>query len=88
MTVLEAMACRKPIITFDIPSMSEIIVDGETGVLAKPFSHSDLAEKIRIVLSDKKLRSKLGQNAYNYVKEKHNWDRQVEKYVEIYENVR
>jgi glycosyltransferase involved in cell wall biosynthesis len=88
MLVLEAMACMKPVVAFDIPSMKEIITDGNNGVLAKSFSHEDLSEKIRIVLSDRKLRLKLGQNAYNYVLEKHNWNKQVDKYLDIYDNVK
>jgi glycosyltransferase involved in cell wall biosynthesis len=84
MLVLEAMACGKPIIAFDIPSMREIIADGKNGILAKSGDCRDLSEKIRLVLSDRKLRIRLGQNAYNYVKEKHNWNKQIEKYLEIY----
>jgi glycosyltransferase involved in cell wall biosynthesis len=78
------VACRKPIIAFDIPSMREIIADGKNGILAKSGDCRDLSEKIRLVLSDRKLRIRLGQNAYNYVKEKHNWNKQIEKYLEIY----
>jgi len=85
--VLEAMACEKPLIAFDTPSMREIIEDGENGVLAKSFDYRDLAEKIRVVLTDRKLRMRLGQNAHEYVKEKHNWSKQIEKYIKIYEDL-
>jgi len=84
---IEAMACQKPLIAFDIPSMREIIDDGKNGVLAKSFDYRDLAEKIRVVLADRKLRLKLGQNAYEYVKEKHNWNNQIKKYIKIYESL-
>lgn len=85
--VLEAMACGKPLIAFGIPPMKEIITDGSNGILARSFDVGDLAEKIRLVLSDKKLRSKIGQNARNYVRLKHNWDIQAEKYLEVYKNL-
>jgi glycosyltransferase involved in cell wall biosynthesis len=87
MFVLEAMACRKPVIAFDIPAMKEIIVDGQNGILAKSFDPIDLSEKIGIVLSDEDLRNKLGKNAYNYVFEKHNREKQVEQYLQVYENL-
>ena len=48
MFVLEAMACRKPVIAFDIPSMKEIITDDENGLLAKSFDVAELAEKLCI----------------------------------------
>ncbi len=84
MFVLEAMACRKPVVAFDIPSMKEIITDGENGLLAKSFDVANLSEKLRIALSDTKLRRRLGEKAYNHIREEHNWDKQVQKYLEIY----
>ncbi len=85
--MLEAMACKKPVVTFGIPSAEEIIKDGVTGILAKPFSVKDLTNKMRLILSDKRLQSKIGQNAYAYVKREHNWDTQIEKYIKIYKNL-
>jgi glycosyltransferase involved in cell wall biosynthesis len=82
--MLEAMACKKPIIAFDIPSAREIIEDGHNGFLAKGFDAKALSEKIRLVLSDRKLRLKVGQNGYIYVKREHNWEIQVEKYLNVY----
>ena len=50
MLVLEAMACRKPVIAFDIPSMKEIITDGENGLLAKSFDVAELSRKLCICI--------------------------------------
>jgi len=85
--ILEAMACRKPLISFDIPPLREIITDGRNGFLAKAFDVKDLSEKIRLVLSDRKLQLRLGQNGYIYVKREHNWETQVEKYLDVYRAV-
>jgi glycosyltransferase involved in cell wall biosynthesis len=87
MFALEAMACKKPLVAFDLPFAREIIANGHNGLLAKAHDAEDLANKIRTVLCDGKLRVKLGQNAYEYVKREHNWSTQVEKYLNIYENV-
>ena len=84
MYVLEAMACGKPLVAFDIPSMSEIITNGWNGILAKPADSQDLSEKIRFLLSNSEQRLEIGKNAYDYVREKHNWDKQIEKYVKVY----
>jgi N,N'-diacetylbacillosaminyl-diphospho-undecaprenol alpha-1,3-N-acetylgalactosaminyltransferase len=84
MYALEAMACGKPIVAFDIPSMREIITDGVNGVLAKSFDTHDLSEKLQRLLCDEKMRLKIGQNAIKYVSQKHNEDRQVEQYIQIY----
>lgn len=84
MTVLEAMACKKPVVMFDYPFAREIIKDGHNGLLARPLDEKDFSDKIRLLLSDKNLRSELGHNAYEYVREEHNWDIQVDKYLEVY----
>jgi len=87
MFMLEAMACKKPVIAFDLPFAREIIVDMHNGLLAKVYDVKDLSNKIQLLLSDKKLRFELGRNAYKHVRRKHDWDLQAEKYLEIYQNV-
>jgi glycosyltransferase involved in cell wall biosynthesis len=84
MIVIEAMACGKPVIAFNIPSMREMITDGANGLLAKPFEHEDLSEKILQVIDNSKLRDVLGKNAQQYVKEHHNLEKQVSAYIDIY----
>lgn len=83
---LEGMACKKPLVVFDLPFTREFIVNMKTGILVRPGNVMDLAEKIGLLLSDKKLRNKIGKNAYEYVKKKHDWDKLVDKYIEIYKN--
>jgi glycosyltransferase involved in cell wall biosynthesis len=83
---LEAMACRKPLITFDFPFTREFVINMHNGVLAKARDTKDLADKIRLVLLNGKLKKELGQNAFNYVKKRHNWYVLVRNYLEIYES--
>jgi len=85
-SALEAMACKKPLVAFDFPFTREFIMNMYNGVLVKPGNVKDLSEKIRLLLSDKSLRRKLGQNAYNDVKQEHNWDLLVNKYIDVYKN--
>ncbi len=84
---LEAMACKRPIAMFDFPFSREFIKPNETGVLAKPLDAKDLAEKIQLLLQDSELRSKIGENAYKYVRENHDWTKIVDKYIAIYREV-
>jgi len=87
MFALEAMACKKPLVAFDIRFAREIVTNGHNGLLAEAYDVKDLSEKIRLILSDKKFRFEIGQNAYEYVKREHNWNTQVEKYLDVYKNV-
>jgi len=88
MFALEAMACRKPVVVFDAPWGRELISNKNNGLLARMCDVKDLSNKIQLLLLDRKLRTKLGENAYNYVKQKHNWDIQVQKYLRMYEEVK
>ena len=45
-TVAEAAACGLPTVAFNIGGMSDIIINGKTGVLAPPFDTASLAEGI------------------------------------------
>lgn len=81
---LEAMACKKPVIAFDFPFSRELIRNMFNGLLARPADVEDLADKMRLVLADHELSTRLGQNGYEYVKERHDWNTIVEKYIELY----
>jgi len=84
MFVLETMACKKTLVAFDLPYAREIIKNGHSGLLAEAFDEKDFSDKILLALQDRKLRLKLGENAYEHVKRKHKWDAQTEKYLEVY----
>jgi glycosyltransferase involved in cell wall biosynthesis len=87
MFVLEAMACKKPIVAFDLPYAREIIKDGETGLLAKPYDTVDLVRLIAKMITDNQLSFKISENAQEYVEKNHNWDAQAKKYLELYYEV-
>ena len=60
---LEAMALNKPIVASNIGWAKEMIEDGENGFLVNPISHSEFAQKIGVLLNDKDLGKRLGNNA-------------------------
>jgi glycosyltransferase involved in cell wall biosynthesis len=84
-SLLEAMAHKKPVVALDLPFSREFILNMENGLLANPDEIEDLADKLYLLCSDSDLCMNLGRNAYNYVKEKHNWNTLVDKYCKIYE---
>jgi predicted AlkP superfamily pyrophosphatase or phosphodiesterase len=67
-SALETMACKKPVVLFDLPFAREFMKDMYNGLMAKPMDVEDLSNKIGLLLSDRKLALKLGQNAFQYVK--------------------
>jgi glycosyltransferase involved in cell wall biosynthesis len=67
-TVLEASSCGLPVVTTDAIGCRDSIINNFSGLLCKPYNHIDLANKIEILIKDKKLRKKLGKNGKIYAK--------------------
>jgi glycosyltransferase involved in cell wall biosynthesis len=63
MVVLEAMACGKPIIISDSEMSASRFFVGNNGFLFKAKDSKDLSEKIKILLKDKVLREKMGEES-------------------------
>ena len=58
---LEAMACGKPVVTFDLPTgVTWLNQDGRTGLVAKQAEPGSLAEALERLLGDRDLRHRLG----------------------------
>ncbi len=65
MVVIEAMACRTPVVSTDCPSgPAEIISDHVSGILVPPQDPKALAEALLQVLADSNLAMKLAENGY------------------------
>jgi glycosyltransferase involved in cell wall biosynthesis len=60
MSVLEGMACGKPIVASRIGGIPELVVDGETGVLFEPGGADELREHICRLMDDASLRVRMG----------------------------
>ncbi len=59
-SILEAMACGKPVVATKHRGCEDVVVDGETGFLV-PVRNADLlAEKIELLIDDKPLCDKMG----------------------------
>ena len=59
LVILEAMAAGKPVVATDIDGTNDVIIHGETGLLAPPANAEDLAAAIRRVLDDPSLAARL-----------------------------
>jgi glycosyltransferase involved in cell wall biosynthesis len=67
--LIEAMACRKPIIASNVGGVSSIIKDGYNGLLFEKENVYDLADKMRYLLSNPEEAKRLGVNGFKYVLE-------------------
>jgi glycosyltransferase involved in cell wall biosynthesis len=78
--ILEAMACGVPVIASANAGASELVHDGETGlILRDPRNETELASLIRKIHGDDTLRTSMGAAASRYVASNCNWDENAEK---------
>lgn len=66
--MVEAMAAGVPVVAWNNAGPTGIVVNGQTGFLAKPFQVKDLAEKLDRLLQDRKLNQKMGEAGRQRVK--------------------
>ncbi|MEU9231587.1 glycosyltransferase [Streptomyces subrutilus] len=68
-TLLEAMAAGVPVAAFDCaPGVREIVTHGEDGLLARLGNTMELAGHLNALMSDRELRDRLGDTAFQSVK--------------------
>lgn len=84
-TVLEAMACGVPVVASDVGGIPEMVVPGETGLLAKAKSAEDLAEKICWMLEHPKERLLMGKNGRMLVEREYGLKEHAGRYLELYQ---
>jgi len=83
-TILEAMSCGRPVITTDWPGCREPITDGENGFLVPVKDAQTLAEKMEILLSDRRKLETMADAAYQRCKAQYEVDivnRKMKEYI-------
>ncbi len=81
LVVLEAMARGKPVVSFALGGVRELIENEKSGFLVQPSNWTDFANTIIRVLKDEKLRSRIGVVAQKQVVENFRWDYFIEEFL-------
>lgn len=81
---LEAMACKKPVISSYFGGPREVVLNEETGYLINPNNTKLIAEKIIDLLKNPQKARRFGEAGYQRVKEFFSLDEQVNKTLEWY----
>lgn len=83
LSVLESYMQKKPVIASNLGALPELVLEGKTGMLFQSENSTDLALKIKSMLSDKHKLLKISQNAKKF-SYKFNRDDYYRKLEEIY----
>ena len=84
-TLLEAASCKTPTITTKGTSMAEFAKENKNALLVNPNDEEDLAQKIYLLLTDKKLLNKIANNGYKEVLKDYTWLSKAKELIKIYE---
>ncbi|MEN6551800.1 MAG: glycosyltransferase [Methanobacterium sp.] len=85
--LLEAMACKLPVIGSDIGGISDIIQDGETGLLVPEKDVYGLSRSIMDLIEKDDLRERIALRGYDIVREKFSWEKVAESYLRVYNDI-
>jgi glycosyltransferase involved in cell wall biosynthesis len=85
--LLEAMASGKPLIGSNAGGIPMQIRDGWNGFLVEPENEKRLAEKIQYLIENEGERMRMGDNSRKLAKDKFSWEKIVEEYLKVYEEV-
>jgi glycosyltransferase involved in cell wall biosynthesis len=85
LAVTEAMAASKPVIIPKESGVAEIITNGENGIVIKTSTPEETAKQIELLIIDPRLRRKIGENAYQYVKNNLSWMQYAKNMENIFE---
>jgi len=84
MTNLEAMACKKPVVSTIFGGPKEVVVDGKTGYLVNPNNIELMTDKIVDLLKNPQKARGFGEEGYLRAKELFSLHQQVERILKWY----
>jgi glycosyltransferase involved in cell wall biosynthesis len=84
-SILEAMARRRPVVASTVGGIPEVITDGVDGLLVPPADPGALARAITSLLSDPSHRARIGEAGYRTVADRFSIDAQVKRIEAVYD---
>jgi glycogen(starch) synthase len=84
-TGVEAISCGVPVVASDVGDVKEIVIDNQTGALAKPGDFKKIADSTIEILKDSGLRKRLGENGRAHVKKNFSYDALIPRIIGEYQ---
>ncbi|MDI6704255.1 MAG: glycosyltransferase [bacterium] len=85
--ILEAYACKKPVVATRVGGIPELVIDNHTGILVEPRNPADLSSAIIKILKNKDLARMFGTAGYNIVKESFTFRKNIGMLEKLYKEV-
>jgi glycosyltransferase involved in cell wall biosynthesis len=85
--LFEYMAAGRPIVASDLPSLREVLADGESALLVTPGDSAAMARAVERLAADRGLSERLAKAAHERARE-FTWARRAERLEKLFEEVR
>lgn len=85
--VVEAMACEKPVVVSNKGGLPEVVEEGVTGFVVPAENPEAAASALETLITNKDLRESMGKSGRVRVSRLYNWNGNVSKMIEIYEEL-
>ena len=82
-TLLEAMACKTPVITTNLGGNVELFENNKTGILIEPNNSDELLKNIIFLLNDPFRLEQISNSAFDHVQQ-YEWSNIGKKYLNLY----
>ena len=86
-SILESSACEKPVVVSDAGGLPEVVENDVTGFIVNANDIEATTDAIEKLILDKELREKFGKAGRVRVKDKFNWQKNVNHMINIYNQI-
>lgn len=86
-SVIEAMACKVPVVVSDTGGLKEIVQTGENGICVQPGNIEETALAMEKIMIDKGFTEKLIEKAYKAVKDRYDWKNNLNDQIMLYTSI-
>ena len=86
LSLKEAQLMKKPVVATNVGGNQEMMIDGRTGFLVEQGNHEQLVDKLSLLLEDKELAKKMGEQGRKFIEETFNWELVTKKFIKIAES--
>jgi glycosyltransferase involved in cell wall biosynthesis len=87
MVILEAMACKKPVIATEVGGIPEAIINNEDGILIPPGNASLLTEAMERLLKNSDAAASIGERGFKKIIEKFTWTKKTNETNEVFQQI-
>ena len=84
MTILEAMANKKPVVVTDVGGNREAVKNGINGFLVEKGNEYEYYNALKKLINNNQLRKKMGEQGYNIYQEKFTLQKFIQNTESIY----